>query len=101
MSYYLASCLNRLSGLRTLKFDLMPNELLCPTAQEFIDCYKDDFNNLLLGSLRLPKLAHIHVRAPDYERRVLAVPLELQRIEEWFRQSVVAPPREPNVATAA
>jgi hypothetical protein len=66
MSYYLASCLNRLSGLRTLEFDLMPYEWLCPTAQEFIDCYKDDFDNLLLRRLRLPKLAHIHARASDY-----------------------------------
>jgi hypothetical protein len=84
MSLHCASDLNRLSGLKTLEFNLVWRKTQHTTRQEFIDFHEKDLKILNLNKLRLPKLTHMSVSAVEWQRIAFRISHELQQIKKWF-----------------
>jgi hypothetical protein len=84
MSLHCASDLNRLSGLKTLEFNLVWRKPQHTTRQEFIDFHEKDLKILNLNKLRLPKLTHMSVSAVEWQRIAFRISHELQQIKKWF-----------------
>jgi hypothetical protein len=82
MSAYCVSHLNRVPGLRTLEFHLLPPKWAFATAQGFIEFYEDDFDGLHFDRLRLPDLAHVRISVLECEHRIPTVVQEVKKIEE-------------------
>ena len=90
MSLRCATDLNRLSGLKTLVYNLVPRKCQHTFRRELIDFYEKDFGTLNLDKLRLPELAHLHLNALTWNREASETAKELQQVKEWFTWSAVA-----------
>jgi hypothetical protein len=84
MSLHCVSDLNRLSGLKTLEYNLVHHNLQYTTRQDFVDLYEKDFKILHPAKLRLPELTHLSVKAMDWQHRTSAWNHELEQVKRWF-----------------
>ena len=90
MSLHCATDLNRLSGLRTLDYILVPRITHHTFRRELIDFYEKDFGTLNLDKLRLPELTNLRINALEWKRQFSVAAKELQQVKDWFSWRAVA-----------